>query len=66
VKTCTNSRAIRAVACQSIGHSVKSTPPHAAAQGGMVPDENPISPMNALKESIETGKVPGDELLDDL
>ncbi|MBW4961957.1 glutamate--cysteine ligase [Sulfitobacter sp. CW3] len=31
--------------------------------GGMVPDETHF--LNALKESIETGKVPADELLDD-
>ena len=31
--------------------------------GGLVPDETHF--LNALKESIETGKVPADELLDD-
>ena len=31
--------------------------------GGMVPDETHF--LNALKESIETGKVPADELMDD-
>ena len=31
--------------------------------GGMVPDETHF--LNALKESIETGKVPADELLED-
>ncbi len=31
--------------------------------GGMVPDETHF--LNALKESIESGKVPADELLDD-
>ncbi len=31
--------------------------------GGMVPDETHF--LNALKESIETGKTPADELLDD-
>lgn len=34
-----------------------------AGAGGMVPDETHF--LNALKESIETGKVPADELLDD-
>lgn len=31
--------------------------------GGMVPDETHF--LNALKESVETGKVPADEMLDD-
>jgi glutamate--cysteine ligase len=31
--------------------------------GGMIPDETHF--LNALKESIETGKVPADELMDD-
>ncbi|WP_299647398.1 glutamate--cysteine ligase [uncultured Jannaschia sp.] len=31
--------------------------------GGLVPDETHF--LNALKESVETGKVPADELLDD-
>ena len=31
--------------------------------GGMVPDETHF--LNALKESVETGKVPADELLED-
>ncbi|CAN0498455.1 unnamed protein product, partial [Laminaria digitata] len=30
--------------------------------GGLVPDETHF--LNALKESVETGKVPSDELLD--
>ena len=34
-----------------------------AGAGGMVPDETHF--LNALKESVETGKVPADELLDD-
>ncbi len=34
-----------------------------AGAGGMVPDETHF--LNALKESIETGKVPADELMDD-
>ena len=34
-----------------------------AGAGGMVPDETHF--LNALKESIESGKVPADELLDD-
>jgi glutamate--cysteine ligase len=31
--------------------------------GGMIPDETHF--LNTLKESIETGKVPADELMDD-
>ena len=34
-----------------------------AGAGGMVPDETHF--LNALKESVETGKVPADEMLDD-
>ena len=34
-----------------------------AGAGGLVPDETHF--LNALKESIETGKVPADELLED-
>ncbi|MFO6465798.1 glutamate--cysteine ligase [Jannaschia sp. KMU-145] len=34
-----------------------------AGAGGLVPDETHF--LNALKESVETGKVPADELLDD-
>ena len=34
-----------------------------AGAGGMVPDETHF--LNALKESIETGRVPADELLED-
>ena len=33
-----------------------------AGAGGLVPDETHF--LNALKESVETGKVPADELLD--
>ena len=33
-----------------------------AGAGGLVPDETHF--LNALKDSIETGKVPADELLD--
>jgi glutamate--cysteine ligase len=48
-----------AVALSEQGLKARARP----GAGGMVPDETHF--LNALKESIETGKVPADELLDD-
>jgi len=47
-----------AVAISEIGLKARARP----GAGGMVPDETHF--LNALKESIETGHVPADELLD--
>ncbi len=47
-----------AVAIAEAGLKARARP----GAGGMVPDETHF--LNALKESIETGKVPADELLD--
>ena len=47
-----------AVAISEVGLRARARP----GVGGMVPDETHF--LNALKESIETGKVPADELLD--
>jgi glutamate--cysteine ligase len=48
-----------AVALSEQGLKARARP----GAGGMVPDETHF--LNALKESVETGKVPADELLDD-
>ena len=47
-----------AVALSEIGLKARARP----GAGGMVPDETHF--LNALKESIETGQVPADELLE--
>jgi glutamate--cysteine ligase len=39
-----------------------ASPRGRAGAGGLIPDETHF--LNALKESVETGKVPADELLD--
>lgn len=48
-----------AVALSEQGLKARARP----GAGGMVPDETHF--LNALKESVETGKVPADELLED-
>ncbi|KGK79423.1 glutamate--cysteine ligase [Thalassobacter stenotrophicus] len=48
-----------AVAISEAGLKARARP----GVGGLVPDETHF--LNALKESIETGKVPADELVDD-
>ncbi|EEB84934.1 glutamate--cysteine ligase [Roseobacter sp. GAI101] len=48
-----------AVALSELGLKARAR----AGAGGLVPDETHF--LNALKESIETGKTPADELLDD-
>ena len=48
-----------AVAISEAGLKARALP----GVGGLVPDETHF--LNALKESIETGKVPADELVDD-
>jgi glutamate--cysteine ligase len=48
-----------AVALSEQGLKARARP----GAGGMVPDETHF--LNALKESVESGKVPADELLDD-
>jgi glutamate--cysteine ligase len=48
-----------AVAMSEAGLKARARP----GAGGMVPDETHF--LNALKESVESGKVPADELLDD-
>ena len=51
-------RAREAVAISHAGLKARARP----GAGGVIPDETHF--LNALQESIETGKTPADELLD--